>query len=245
VYDNASFTPQAKLVNGKQYSIVADYLGTPVEAYNEAGSKVWHRELDCYGQVRKGDSTFIPFLYQGQYSDEETGLAYNRLRYYDSEQGNYISQDPIGLKGQNPTFYCYTKDVNTEVDIYGLTPSLLFTSADGLKLKVKNVQDLSHLSDKEIEKIYHANNNPKGRGLSPKNVKGETIILHHQKQSDLGPIIELPRSAHNLGNRKLHPYFPNPHPTNPVDRVRFDQWRKEYWKNRAEVELNKRGIKYN
>ena len=39
-----------------------------------------------------------PFLYQGQYLDTETGLAYNRFRYYSPETGAYISQDPIRLE---------------------------------------------------------------------------------------------------------------------------------------------------
>lgn len=30
---------------------------------------------------------------------------YNCFRYYDPEQGNYISQDPIGLAGGSPTLY--------------------------------------------------------------------------------------------------------------------------------------------
>ncbi|WP_317235360.1 RHS repeat domain-containing protein [Niabella ginsengisoli] len=47
----------------------------------------------------KGDKGLVPQLYQGQYVDEETGLAYNRFRYYDNESGGYISQDPIGLGG--------------------------------------------------------------------------------------------------------------------------------------------------
>ena len=32
----------------------------------------------------------------------------------------YISQDPIGLGGNNPNFYAYTRDSNTWVDILGL-----------------------------------------------------------------------------------------------------------------------------
>ena len=38
-------------------------------------------------------------------------------------------------------------------------------------------------------------------------VKGsEPIILHHQKQNPEGPIIELPKSKHDLGNKKMHPF---------------------------------------
>ncbi|CNE29222.1 rhsD protein [Yersinia pseudotuberculosis] len=36
---------------------------------------------------------------QGQYYDTESGLHYNRYRYYDPACGVFISQDPIGLKG--------------------------------------------------------------------------------------------------------------------------------------------------
>ena len=83
----------------RRYSIISDYLGTPVEAYDEEGRRVWARELDIYGQTRseEGAVGFIPFLYQGQYLDGETGLAYNRFRYYSPETGAYISQGSIHL----------------------------------------------------------------------------------------------------------------------------------------------------
>ena len=81
---------------------------------------MWVRELDLYGNAIAGDSSFIPFLYQGQYYDEEIWLAYNRFRYYSPDSGMYISQDPIGLAGNNPNFYGYTFDCNTEVDVWGL-----------------------------------------------------------------------------------------------------------------------------
>ena len=120
VFDENSFVPAAKLVGDKSYSILTDHLGTPYEAYDENGEKVWERELDLYGNAIAGDSTFIPFLYQGQYYDEEIGLAYNRFRYYSPESDTYISQDPIRLAGNNPNFYGYTFDCNTEVDVWGL-----------------------------------------------------------------------------------------------------------------------------
>ncbi|MCC6287214.1 MAG: hypothetical protein IT249_04960 [Chitinophagaceae bacterium] len=115
----------AKLVGEKQYSIISDYLGTPVEAYDETGKNVWCRELDCYGQVRKGDNDFVPFLYQGQYWDEETGLAYNRFRYYDVERGGYLSQDPVGLNG-GVEFYSYVDNSNIKVDRFGLIDGIIY-----------------------------------------------------------------------------------------------------------------------
>ncbi|WP_444626871.1 RHS repeat-associated core domain-containing protein [Flavobacterium columnare] len=80
-----------------------------------------------YGKLRNFNShigltpDFIPFRQLGQYEDPELdGLYYNRFRYYDCETGLYLSQDPIGLAGNNPTIYGYTKDSNTRVDVFGL-----------------------------------------------------------------------------------------------------------------------------
>ena len=109
------------LANGDCFSIISDYLGTPLQAYDKQGNKVWEQELDIYGRQRKRPSAFIPFKYQGQYEDAETELYYNRFRYYDPIAGSYISQDPIGLLGNNPTLYGYVSDSNIYIDILGLT----------------------------------------------------------------------------------------------------------------------------
>lgn len=45
-----------------------------------------------------------PFRFQGQQFDEETGLHYNRFRYYDPAVGRFASQDPIGLFGGTNLF---------------------------------------------------------------------------------------------------------------------------------------------
>lgn len=67
----------------------------------------------------RGKPQDCPFRYQGQYEDVETGLYYNRFRYYDPEAGSYISQDPAGLKG-GWEFYAYVKDPCTWIDPFGL-----------------------------------------------------------------------------------------------------------------------------
>ena len=112
VYDTDSYVPTAKIENGKTYSIVSDYIGRPVQAYDECGTVVWQADYDIYGNLRnlRGDREFIPFRQVGQYEDTETGLYYNRFRYYDPNIGNYISHDPIGLAGNNPTLYGYVFD---------------------------------------------------------------------------------------------------------------------------------------
>ncbi|WP_236545628.1 RHS repeat domain-containing protein, partial [Tenacibaculum maritimum] len=122
VYESGRFVPSAKLVGGERYSILSDYLGTPIQAYDAKGNIVWECELDIYGKVRNlhGEKTFIPFRYQGQYEDIETGLYYNRFRYYSPDTGTYISKDPIGLAGDMPNMYSYVSDSNTWIDPFGL-----------------------------------------------------------------------------------------------------------------------------
>ena len=121
VFDENSFVPAAKLVGDKSYSILTDHLGTPYEAYDESGEKVWSAEYDLYGNIHtlEGEKGFIPFRYQGQYEDIEIGLYYNRFRYYSPDSGTYISQDPIRLAG-GLAFYGYVFDCNGWIDPWGL-----------------------------------------------------------------------------------------------------------------------------
>lgn len=129
IFEEGTFIPMAKLLNGKSYSIITDHIGTPIEAHDEEGKKVWTRELGIYGQTRQetGTTNFIPYLYQGQYLDAETNLAYNRFRYYSPESGVYISQDPIRLAGGMPNMYSYVEDLNCLTDPFGLTGVYAFT----------------------------------------------------------------------------------------------------------------------
>jgi len=43
-----------------------------------------------------GAKATTPVRLQGQYADEETGLSYNRWRYYDGD-GAFVSADPLGI----------------------------------------------------------------------------------------------------------------------------------------------------
>ena len=134
VYEEGSLVPTAKLYEG----IVSDYLGRPAQAYDDKGKLVWQVEFDIYGRIRENlfnNKSFIPFRQLGQYEDVETGLYYNRFRYYNPETGSYISKDPIGLAGNNPNLYAYVHDSNTMVDPFGLdeklTEGIVYRMASG------------------------------------------------------------------------------------------------------------------
>ncbi|NDK99928.1 hypothetical protein GPY23_13460 [Photorhabdus bodei] len=58
-------------------------------------------------------------VFCGQYEDEESGLFYNRHRYYDRETGQYLSPDPLGLNG-GPNPYAYVHNPANWIDPLGL-----------------------------------------------------------------------------------------------------------------------------
>ena len=120
VFEEESFIPTAKLKGDQQFSILADHLGTPISMFDADGKQTWERELDSFGKVKSGSHNSCPFMYQGQYYDKEIELAYNRFRYYNPEDGRYISKDPIGLKSGENNFYSYVNNPNEYTDTFGL-----------------------------------------------------------------------------------------------------------------------------
>ncbi|WP_299315738.1 RHS repeat-associated core domain-containing protein [uncultured Aquimarina sp.] len=134
IFDEGTFKPAAKITEDDSYSIITDYLGTPVEMYNSQGEKTWQVEYDIYGKVRKlakGSLEDCPFRYQGQYEDVETGLYYNGYRYYSCDTGIYISQDPIGLNSREYNLYTYVSDTNSTIDPLGLDWNYVLEDSSG------------------------------------------------------------------------------------------------------------------
>ncbi|WP_437828343.1 DUF6531 domain-containing protein [Sorangium sp. So ce1153] len=123
IFEPGAFAPVAKFEGRKRYSVVIDHLGTTAMLMTEAGQVAWKAQLDLYGVPREelaAKATECPWRYPGQYEDAETGLYYNRFRYYDPECGRYISQDPVRLNG-GVAQYGYVKDVLAWLDPLGLT----------------------------------------------------------------------------------------------------------------------------
>lgn len=124
LFEPDTFVPMAKMIGDEYFSIVSDYLGTPSVMFDAEGQQVWSADISAWGELRslKGNAHNCPFRWQGQYEDAETGLYYNRFRYYDSAVGQYISQDPIGLDG-GFSLYSYAFDTNSWIDPLGLNVS--------------------------------------------------------------------------------------------------------------------------
>ncbi|RYY76641.1 MAG: hypothetical protein EOO52_03810 [Gammaproteobacteria bacterium] len=155
LFEPESFTPMAKLIGDEHYSIISDHLGTPNTVFDKNGKQVWSSEIDIWGNLRqlRGERNFCPFRFPGQYEDDETGLYYNRFRYYDPSVGRYISQDPIRLAG-GTILYGYVKDPAIYIDPLGLTKEAGCGTGDQDRVEGENFF-------KEVE-IVDSNGNPLG-----------------------------------------------------------------------------------
>ncbi|WGG51440.1 RHS repeat domain-containing protein [Rugamonas sp. DEMB1] len=117
-----------------------DHLGTPHELFDGQGRLVWSAKYKAWGKVfdEKSQEIEQPLRFQGQYHDAETGLHFNRFRYFNSDIGRFISQDPIGLLGGINTYIYGDANPINKTDPLGLatfmcTKPLHALGGDGAK----------------------------------------------------------------------------------------------------------------
>jgi RHS repeat-associated protein len=63
------------------------------------GAVLGELEPSLFGEVDPARDDLTPVRFLGHERDPETGLFYNRYRYYDPHSGAYLSPEPIGLEG--------------------------------------------------------------------------------------------------------------------------------------------------
>ncbi|MBD1559843.1 RHS repeat protein [Vibrio sp. S9_S30] len=125
VYEPGSFKPLA-LISGEGehtevYHYQLDQIGTPTDLTDSSGNSVWSVQYRAYGNVlyQHVEEIANPLRFQGQYYDSETGLHYNRHRYYSPSTGRFTTADPIGLAG-GLNNYQYVPNPTGWVDPLGL-----------------------------------------------------------------------------------------------------------------------------
>lgn len=93
----------------------------PLELTDSKGEVVWQVTYCSWGIVERVHIEKIQqrLRFQGQYSDSETALHYNTFRYYDPENGRFVTQDPIGLEG-GFNLYQYAANPSGWLDPTGL-----------------------------------------------------------------------------------------------------------------------------
>ena len=140
LYEPDSFVPLAEAVtlhagdtaaNRKIYYYHCDQVGVPRELTDVQGHLIWAGQYHGWGRLkseqRNGTEAPRPSLrLQGGYCDDETGLNYSLMRYYDPDAARFLSRDPIGLKG-GVNEYTYAPNPVWWIDPWGLTGTYIFT----------------------------------------------------------------------------------------------------------------------
>ena len=159
---------------------VSDLTGRPLMLFNSEGKTVWRPgQTSLWGlALSLPADTGYPdprgeldpeadpgLLYAGQWQDAESGLCYNRFRYYEPETGMYLVSDPLGLLGGEQT-YRYVPNPCGWVDPLGLAASSKISSLmdyigdgrrvsghtgflDGVRLSRSQINNIA----KEMEKL--------------------------------------------------------------------------------------------
>jgi RHS repeat-associated protein len=107
------FVSEALWENGQLRHVVNSQQGVPQELVDERGQLVWHGTFDDWGRlVSEKGTTTCRLRLPGQIADDETGLHYNRFRYYSPEAGQFVSADPIGFAGGTDVYRFASNTVN-------------------------------------------------------------------------------------------------------------------------------------
>ncbi|MDE1911461.1 MAG: RHS domain-containing protein, partial [Pseudomonas sp.] len=168
IYEPNSFRPLALLKgygpgNVKPFHYQLDHLGTPQELTAPDGEIVWSAHYRAYGQIAKLDVNTVtnPLRFQGQYFDPESGLHYNRHRYYNPDIGRYLTPDPVKLAG-GLNGYQYVPNPTGWVDPLGLNTC---PGGDGCK-PATEVEDPANrtAADKGEPVLPAASNTPANMG---------------------------------------------------------------------------------
>jgi RHS repeat-associated protein len=128
-FEDWSFRPMAqrRAVSGGAAPAAWDQYvngpaGAPEALVDERGDVVWEAHRKAFGEPEPSPPQPVdtPFGLAGQYHDAETGLSYNRYRYYDPEVGRFLSRDPLELEGGINVF-AWEVNPLTWTDPLGLT----------------------------------------------------------------------------------------------------------------------------
>ena len=178
IYEPGSFRPLAMLdgegpLKAAPFYYQLDHLGTPQELTDYSGEIMWSAKYRAYGNLVALDVSEIdnPLRFQGQYFDAETGLHYNRHRYYNPGTGRFLTPDPIKLAG-GLNSYQYVTNPTGWVDPLGLhqcpgSDSATPTKAGNYLDKPANANGSLNIGagTNPIEGYYNIDIDPKAPGV--------------------------------------------------------------------------------
>ncbi len=108
--------------DGARFYVFTNQIGAPERVEDAFGDVAWEAKIDPYGAVTIDPRSRITLnlRFPNHYADPETGLHFNRFRYYSPELGRFLQADPVGIDGGiNLYAYCEGNPL-TRVDLDGL-----------------------------------------------------------------------------------------------------------------------------
>jgi RHS repeat-associated protein len=190
--------PGAAPATGRVLHYHNDPNGSPQDVTDARGVVLWSAHYSALGGVDRVYTEEIdqPLRLQGQYADAETGLCYNRFRYFDPETGSFVSQDPAGLTAGINTFMmgAGVGNIVAWIDPLGLTcttdPKKIRFTQDSIGAKFKDGTSVDDL----IRDL-------KSGKVKPEDVPPIRVFTH------TGPDGVLKKGeVYSLDNRRLHAF---------------------------------------
>src|SRR5262249_26231211 len=94
------------------YWTLTDRMGSVRDVTDNTGVVKDHIAWDGWGNITSESASAFRGRYgwTGRELDVETGLQYNRARYYDPASGRWISEDPLGFDAGDSNLYRYVSN---------------------------------------------------------------------------------------------------------------------------------------
>ena len=194
LFEPHSFVPLATVQDDRIYWYQCDQIGAPLELTDESGRIVWAADYKVWGEVQlrktgtddgghrwqiaqKSQSTVEqPFRLQGQQFDEETGLHYNRFRYYDPGVGRFVSQDPIGLNG-GFNLFLFVNNPLSWIDPLGLTGTTIDGVGNVVPTNAYGIPDKQQFEPKPGIQKYKRNSRCGPTAQQTASVQGKPCVV--------------------------------------------------------------------
>ena len=163
IYYPRTFRPLAMVRHGSSgdrnsavFYYCNDPNGAPVRVLSQEGRIVWEAHYSTTGSANVLASIVSnPIRLQGQFYDAETGLHYNRYRYFDPITATFISKDPIG-HAAGADLYSYKGNVFGWIDPLGLTSCRAAAAANMRRMGLEGVDLANNSLNKGRKKLEEA-----------------------------------------------------------------------------------------
>jgi RHS repeat-associated protein len=186
-------TKQDELICNNNNWTLCDHLNTIRDTIKSDGTVVSHLGYNAFGKlISEIKNDLLLFAYTGKLFDKSSDLQWNINRWYDSNAGRWISEDPARFNGKDHNLLRYAQNnMLVLTDINGLAPSGYIVSGA------------------RYCKVYHTNSFIHSNIMASHTflaVNGESFGFYQQSNMPLGPGIvredEFSGTPENVSNEE-------------------------------------------